>query len=164
VHNRRYLHKFFIDLCSTLFSAFERGKKGKLKGLNSKIVLVLLISALLLLSSASYAGSDGFLSKTVVSRTVYIRPGDHYVIFYNATSNEFSLSSLPIPKISSKAWLAIESSPEWLRSKLIKVFEDLGRADINVGANSTVAFAGGSKWRSSYRHGLRLSRRETVLF
>ena len=141
MHNRRYLHKFFIDLCSTLFSAFERGKKGKLKGLNSKIVLVLLISALLLLSSASYAGSDGFLSKTVVSRTVYIRPGDHYVIFYNATSNEFSLSSLPIPKISSKAWLAIESSPEWLRSKLIKVFEDLGRADINVGANSTVAFA-----------------------
>ena len=76
--HRRYLHKFFIVINSIFYSAFEKG--GELEKLNFKIIIVLLISALLLLSSASYAGSDTFLSKTAISKTIYIRPGDQYVI------------------------------------------------------------------------------------
>lgn len=102
--------------------------------------MVLVISALLLVSSVSYAGFNRFPSETV-SKTVYINPGDRYAVYYNATSEKFVLTTLPVPKISPKAWQAIDAAPNWLRSKLIKAFEDLGRADINVGGNSTVAFA-----------------------
>lgn len=110
--------------------------------MKSKTVAIFATLMVLLLFPMFYTSSSNMVEgKTSASKTIEILPGNHYSIFYNATSHIFTLTPTPEPKISDKAWLAIKSAPEWLRSKLIKAFEDLGRTDINVGGNSTVTFA-----------------------